>query len=50
MKWHVIKYLILGVQLFAVEREDGYIDKYCDTLPNATDRAAELNGKLEVFY
>lgn len=43
MKWHAIKYPILGVQLYAVEREGGYIDKYCDTLPNALKRATELN-------
>lgn len=43
MEWHVIKYIINGVRMYAVERTDGYIDRYCDSLTRAADRVNKLN-------
>jgi hypothetical protein len=43
MKWHIIKYLISGEGVYAVEDAEGYIYKYCNTLTRAMEIARELN-------
>ena len=43
MKWHVIKYLIAGKILYAIEDDTGYIYKYCTTLPRALKLAGEMS-------
>lgn len=42
--YRVIPYNFFGVTLYAVERDDGYINKYCDTRPDAQDEVDNLNG------
>ena len=43
-KWNVVKYLIAGERLYAVEDYNGYIKEYCNTLTRATELAAHLNA------
>ena len=43
-KWKVVKYLIFGTSLYAVERNDGWIDKYCDERADAISRVKALNN------
>ena len=44
MEYYVTGYIINGVRLYAVERTDGYIDKYCTSPDRAADRVNELNA------
>lgn len=43
MNWIPVPYEINGVQLWAVEADNGFIDKYCDTKERAQERCKELN-------
>lgn len=42
--YHTIKYVIQGVTLFAVEHDNGRIEKYCNTKEAADDTCNEMNG------
>ena len=38
----IVKYIIFGVELYAIENADGYILKYCDTKEQAIKQLREL--------
>ena len=44
MRFRPIRYVVQEVELWAVEDNEGYIDKYCSNKIEAIERCVELNA------